>query len=72
MLIYKLLYFTLSGALFLLASHPLRREFRNENSFYTALKNVLEEKKAGALMIAIAFLNLLISTSLFFIFSNAN
>jgi len=72
MLLFKLGYFAFSGFIFLLASFPLRFEMRNEKSFFLNLKNLLRQKKPGSLLLAIAFINLNISASLFIFFSNTN
>jgi hypothetical protein len=72
MLLIKLIYFALSGALFLFASYPLRSNFRNKDSFFFNLRQVLKSGKSGARLLTFAFINLVFSASLFFLLPNTN
>lgn len=72
MLLIKLAYFSISTVLFLAASFPYRNEMRNEQSFFSNLKKILKTKTSGSILLGLASLNMLLASSLFFLFSNTN
>ena len=67
MLLLKLAYFSLAGALFLLATYPLRSEMRNSASFISNLRRLQGEKRQGTNLIALAFGNLILSVIVFLV-----
>jgi len=67
-LLYKLAYFILSGIFFLVVGFPFLEEMRNGESFFTNLKRVLKNKRPGARLLALAFLNMYVAASLFVFF----
>lgn len=70
MLLLKLSYLAFSVIVFLITSFPLRFEFRNQHSFFSNLKTILNQRKPGSFLLTLSFLNLIISASLFILFSN--
>lgn len=67
MTIYKLLYFSISGLIFLVACAPHFGKFRTGKSLFSMLVKMWKEGIPGSRLMMITFINLMIS-SISFIF----
>jgi hypothetical protein len=72
MLLAKLAYFSFSGALFFFASYPFLNDLRNQKSFFSNLRRLQRDKRRGSTLLALAFYNVLLAASLFFLGSNTD